>query len=196
MFTNTKSERPRRRLRIASASATTLLAATVLAGALATADPRPAGAWQYALPSGRPGAVTQAPAVNVGKLSQGMLGLQLTLYGSTGPTVSRSAATTGAQDVNIMYSVQRWNGSAWAQIAAQHGNVRIPAGVASGREPALYVVPTAGARSYYRVVMHFSWFVAGTNTLLGSTFVAPDRTSDFVCQYLPCAATAGYVWAG
>lgn len=178
---------PRRRVVAVAA-----LALAIVGGLITSAAP--ASAWQYGSSTGQPGAVTATAQVNVGKLSNGMW-LQVTLFGNTGPTVSRSAATTGAQDVSILYSVQRWNGVQWTQVAQQMNTMRMATGVQQARLPALYVQPTAGT-GYYRVVEAFQWNVAGTNTVLGTTTVWPSATSDHVCQYLPCAATVGYVWAG
>lgn len=170
------------------------LLVVVLAGLLASASP--ASAWQYAgSDAGRPGSVTATATVHVGKLNVYPIGLQLTLYGSAGPTVTRSPATTGAQDASIFYSVQRWNGSQWVQVTSQRSSVRIPAGVQQGREPALYVIPSSGT-GYYRVVEVFTWYVAGTNSVLGMTTIVPHLASDQACHYIPCQSTAGYVWAG
>lgn len=165
----------------------------IVAGLIASASP--ASAWQYAWSTGQPGAVTATAQVQVGKLSYFGLGPRVTLFGETGPTVSRSPATTGAQDITILYSVQRWNGSQWVQVTYQLNRARMAAGVQQGRLPALYAQPSAGT-GYYRVEERFTWTVAGTDTVLGTTAIVPNLASDHRCLYSPCAATAGYVWAG
>lgn len=170
----------------------TLMVVALVAGLVASASP--ASAWQYGAGSGRPGAVAATAQVNVGRLNIGA-GPQITLYGNTGPTVTRSPGYAGAQDVAILYSVQRWNGSQWVQVTRQFNTRRIAAGVQRVTLPALYVIPTAGTGSY-RVVEAFNWNVAGTNQVLGATSIYPSVASDHVCQYRPCAATVGYVWAG
>ncbi len=171
-----------------------VLAAVVGMGVTLVGTAPAASAWQYDASAGRPGAVTATAQVNVARLNVG--GVQrITLFGNTGPTVSRSAGSAGAQDVSILYSVQRWTGSQWVQVTRQFNAVRIGSAVQRVTLPALYVIPTSGV-GYYRVVEVFQWNVAGTSQVLGNTTIVPNYASDHACLYRPCATSPGYVWAG
>lgn len=155
----------------------------------------PASAWQYNGSVGSPGAVTATAAVNFGILNQGSANA-LTIYGDRGPTVRRSPATTGRQNVSIRYSVQVYTANGWTEVAGQVSSATIPAGISRIAMPAPYVIPTSGVNHYYRVLEAFAWYGAATGRLLGFTVIIPTAVSDHVCLYRPCAAAAGYLWAG
>jgi hypothetical protein len=171
--------------------------AAVALGALLASSTSALG-WAYAPngTAGSPGAVTWVSNVQAADLYVGGV-TGLTFLNNTGPVANRSQATTGAQDVTLVYSVQQWNGSAWVQVTQQRTVTRIGAGVASVRLPALYVRPTV-SRGYFRIVHVFQWNVAGTASVVGGSVIIPDRASDHVCTtpHRPCAAYAGYVRLG
>lgn len=173
--------------------AAVLLVSIVTAAAALVVTVSPASAWQYSASGGRPGGVTAPAPVNVSMLSTGF-GSALTFY-SGNPRVSRSPATTGAQDVTVVYSLQKWNGRQWVQVAAQQGRSRIPAGVQQAYVPHPYIQPISG-RGYYRMAELFIWYVAGTSSSLGARLMTPSVPSDHRCTYSLCAAVAGYVSAG
>ena len=154
-----------------------------------------ASAWAYAARTGSPGAVG-VPNVSVADLSQGY-GPQLTFLTSTGATAARSPRTTDSQNVALIYSIQRWNGSSWSLVTSQSHVRRLPAGQASLAFPALFVQPSPARYGYWRVEYAFSWATT-TGVTLGTAIVTPDRVSDHGCvtQYRPCVSYPGYVYAG
>jgi hypothetical protein len=161
---------------------------------------RARSAWLYDGANGRPGRVTVTTPVHALDItywySYGPVTLKQ-MQNSAGPTVTRSPATTGAQDVVIIYSLQVWNGSAWVQKTRAIGSRRIAAGYSSVRLPHLTAFPNVG-RGYFRVVEGIGWFVAGTSTQLGFTAIVPHLTSDHVCTtpIRNCYAYPGYIWLG
>ena len=115
------------------------------------------------------------------------------------PFVYRSPATTGAQSVQGIYLVQRWNGTNWYQVARQDTPAyTIPAGSEGVWLPKLYRSPhRLHVRGYFRV----SWLVAwagADGSALGSVIINPSRTSDFRCQQMlrPCAVSNRWVRLG
>jgi hypothetical protein len=152
--------------------------------------------WVYAGTAGSAGAVTATTPISALDVNYGY-GTLLLVMNSTGPTVSRSPATTGAQDVEIYYSLQVWDGIQWVQQTAQRSYGRVGAGYSNVRLPALVQYPKA-YRGYTRVVEMITWYVGGTSTMLGSTLITPHLASDQVCvtPLRPCASYPGYMRLG
>ena len=123
---------------------------------------------------------------------------QLRISNPFGPTVTRSPATSGAQDANVIYSVQVWDGTQWTERLRVVRNGRIPAGYNAVRSPSFDAYPTVAVRGYVRVVIGINWFVAGTNTRLGYTNLVPDRASDHQCATTvrPCELYNGFARLG
>jgi hypothetical protein len=175
------------------------VATAVAAFVTLTMQASPAHAWVYAGTAGRPGGVT-IPQVSMADMqvqtSYGPV-TTFTLMSDTGPTVGRSPATSGAQDVLAIYYVQWSSGGPWETVANPVVTARIPSGSASVRLPAVYIHPNS-PKGYYRMAFGFTWNVAGTSTSLGTSFVMPDRTSDHRCitPYRRCAVYAGYARVG
>ena len=170
------------------------LVATLVAGTAGTAQ-----AWSYDLAQGSAGSVS-LPRINVSDTYLYVGGIAvatLTIDSTIGPLVYRSPATTGAQDVYAVYSLQRWNGSAWATQAQGTASARIGAGYGSVRMPRASFMPTSG-KGYYRVAWAFAWKVPGASANLGSGVLNANSTSDFACitPLRPCQVSAGYVRAG
>lgn len=179
---------PRRRITMAAAA---LLAASLI-WLVGTAPP--ASAWQRDQTEGRTGAITSVPSIWVtdAQVGGGPV-IQLSAYGAV---VNRVPRTSAAQDVQVLYLIERWTGSSWVQQQVQHSAVRIPAGVRSGQLPILSrFVPSSG---YYRVTQYFSWTVAGTNRTLGYARVRPNLNSDHRCgtTHRPCATGPGWARIG
>jgi hypothetical protein len=161
---------------------------------------RARSAWLYDRAFGRPGAVTVTTPIHALDITYWYAWGPWTatqIQNSAGPTVSRSPATSGAQDVVIIYSLQVWNGSQWVQRTTAVGSSRIPAGYSAARLPHLTAFPNVG-RGYFRVVEAITWFVAGTTTQLGFTAIVPHVTSDHRCTtpMRACAAYPGYLKLG
>ncbi len=196
--TTTTATPARRTHRIRRVLTVGLMAVLTTAG-LGLASASPASAWVYdsASTSGRPGAVTAVNQIVLADIYVSPGVQNATFLSNTGPTITRSPATSGAQDAYVLYTIQRWNGSAWAQVTQGAGYGRIPAGTSQVRLPAMYIIPTS-AKGYYRVTETFYWFAGGTNTQLGRSAIIPDQVSDQGCitTSRPCAAYAGYIRYG
>lgn len=152
--------------------------------------------WVYAGAAGSAGAVTATTPISAVDINYGY-GTQLVFMNSAGPTVSRSPATTGAQDAEIFYSLQVWDGVQWVQRTGQRSYGRIGAGYSGARLPALAQNPMS-YRGYTRVVEVITWYVGGTSTVLGATVITPHLASDQVCvtSLRPCASYPGYMRLG
>lgn len=140
---------------------------------------RARSSFAYFSNNGSIGAVTTMSPIQALHVSYAWMPTRLMLQNAAGPTVNRSPATSGAQDAVINYSMQNWNGQ-WVENSIARGSVRIPAGYSAGRLPHLTAFPNQG-KGYIRVVHVISWYVAGTNTLLGTSVIVPDRASDQLC---------------
>jgi len=173
------------------------MVATLVAGTAGTAGT--AQAWTYTYAGGSAGSVT-LPRINVRDTylyAGGMYVATLTIDSTIGPLVYRSPATTGAQDVVAIYSLERWNGSAWTTQAQGQASGRITAGYTSVRLPRASFMPTSG-KGIYRVAWAFAWKVPGASSTLGTGILNANSTSDFACitNLRPCQVSPGYVQAG
>lgn len=170
------------------------MVATLVVGNAGTAQ-----AWSYDYAQGSAGTVS-LPQVNVSDTFLyigGKYVATLVIDSATGPLVYRSPATTGAQDVAAVYSLERWNGSAWTIQANIQATGRIAAGVSALRLPRASFTLTSG-KGYYRVLWAFVWKVPGASSNLGVGALTANSTSDFACitPLRPCQVSAGYVRAG
>jgi hypothetical protein len=177
----------------------------VATAVLALSGGQSAGAWVYGASSGRPGAVVEISQVQLADIYSGSNTLgqypQATFMMNNGPLISRSPATTGNQDVYVVYLVQRWTNNQWATVATPAAGSRLPAGYSRVRLAPLNLAPNA-AKGIYRVTLTVLWYVGGANTNvaspLGVTSVNPDRVSDMACitRVRPCQVSAGYLQYG
>ena len=117
------------------------------------------------------------------------------LMNNNGPTVSRSPASTGAQDIFIVYQVQRYSNGQWVPFTSATASTRLGAGYSAAQLPYLARVPNPPKGSV-RVVEYIYWYAAGTSTTLGATAIVPHYTSDHVCYTRGCTAYAGFVQLG
>jgi hypothetical protein len=159
-----------------------------------------AAAWKYGSTTGLRGQVTSTPQISVADCELRVSNIPypiLTIQGNRGPIVTRSPATTGAQNVSVFYSIERWSGSAWGRITSASGTQTLAAGSNAVRLPYLYVQPTTGVGSV-RVVMWFTWTDAASGRTLARTAVLPSRTGDFACvtPKRSCAAYSSYIRIG
>ncbi len=112
----------------------------------------------------------------------------------SGPIASRTTPT-GAQSVSVTYTVQRWNGSAWAHVTNVSGSATIAAGSVSAKLPNLSVLPNAGS-GYYRVQLALTW-TSPIGAVQGSMNAQMSRSGDYVCSTSrTCTAYAGQVYIG
>lgn len=112
----------------------------------------------------------------------------------SGPVVNR-VAPTGAQTVQVTYTVERWNGSTWPVVATQSGAVTIAANQVSAKAPNLSILPSQGAGSY-RVRLAIVW-TSEIGAVLGSMKASMSSSGDYVCSTTgPCTVGAGYVTLG
>ena len=111
-----------------------------------------------------------------------------------GPVVSRTTPS-GAQSVSVTYTVQRWNGSAWAHVTNMSGSSTIAAGAVSAKLPNLSVLPNAGS-GYYRVQLALTW-TSPIGAVQGSMNAQMSQSGDYVCSTSrTCSAYAGQVYIG
>ena len=82
---------------------------------------------------------------------------------NNGPTVSRSPASTGTQDIFIIYSLQRYANGQWVQFSTATASTRLGAAYSAAQLPSLARVPNPPKGSV-RVVEYIYWFAAGTST--------------------------------
>lgn len=169
------------------------LAATVAAIGTTVGE---ASAWSYQLNSGQGGNIT-LPTVAVGDLVMPSGGTRFTLYSDTGPIAYRSPASTGAQTVNARYSVQKWNGSAWINVASSPLLTGQIGAVQTGVQFTRAYLQPIEARGYFRLTWGFDWYNA-SGTRIGSAFGTSNLTSDHVCvtRIRLCQSSAGFVQTG
>lgn len=192
----TGHDQPARNLTIPRIAALLVILAATIASLVVT--PSRADAWTYAFVNGRAGSVSvpQVLAVDDGQYTT--YGPYLTLRSHAGPTVHRSPATSGPQNVGGIYVVQQWDGSRWVEVTRQStGTYRIPAGYNSVQLPRFHRSPRT-QRGYFRVVWIFGWDNADTGAGLGNTVITPSVTSDFHCatSARPCASSAHWMRIG
>jgi hypothetical protein len=152
-------------------------------------------AWSYSGYSGQVGTVI-VPTIKID--DQPFAGYtQFVLWSNTGPVVYRSPASQGIQNIQAVYRVEQWNGSAWqvvvtspvlkGQILATQSGVQMVA---------LYLQPTV-ARGYFRVTWAVVWS-SSTGTVLASTYIVPNLVGDHQCvtQIRLCKSYPGYFTTG
>ena len=175
-------------------AAVTLVLAVLTSLALLVAGP--AGAWTTTSSQGVPVQPTvyavQGSHYNSGSSITGPM-YKPWLYQS-GPVVYRVSGSD-AQTVRVVYRVDRWNGSSWAERNTAQGSTTIASGVTSAKAPNLSILPSDGS-GYYRVRMDLTW----TNQIgayLGSTSLVMSSSRDYVCSTTrTCSIGAGYVYLG
>lgn len=150
-------------------------------------------AWAYSGMANKPGAV-HVPAIYVADIPIRVAGIwisQLTLLGSTGPTVFRSPGYTGEQIVSARYQVEKWNGARWVVVATSNVMTgRIAANQNSFKFAAPYIQPQP-VMGNLRFTWIFVWLTRN-NVMLGGTTVVPNVKGDHVCNTKRCQAYAGY----
>lgn len=171
-----------------------LLSVAAAIGAM-TAAAAPASAWTYQPVSGSLGNVS-LPTVNVGDLYSGGY-TKFTFYSNTGPIAYRSPASPGTQVVKAKYSVEQWYNNRWVTVSwsslltGQIGSTQTGVQFQS-----LYLEPS-NARGYFRVTWAFDWYTP-QGTLLGSTYVLANQTTDHTCVTTArwCQVQPDYVRTG
>jgi hypothetical protein len=170
---------------------TLLLAVLAVIILFGTFPVRHAHAWGYGGSSGKPGAAV-APQIYVADLYQGNVS-RFTLMSDAGPIAYRSPASTGAQDVLAMYTVEWWNGSSWVILTQSGPHLqRIGATEKYTIFPSVYFQPNFNQGSF-RVTWVFAWSTS-TGTQLGATMLVPNAKEDHVCLTKRCISVPGYFW--
>ncbi len=160
---------------------------------------RARSSWYYDGSLGRPGAVTVTTPINVIDVPMWTAWgtyYEKALMNNNGPTVSRSPASTGTQDIFIIYSGAAVQPTAsGCQFSSATASTRLGAAYSAAQLPYLARVPNPPKGSV-RVVEYIYWYAAGTSTTLGATAIVPHYTSDHVCYTRGCTAYAGFVQLG
>lgn len=154
----------------------------------------PAEAWTVNRKRSKPGRVFPQPVTVTDYTT--LWGTVHTLS-TQGVRARRTPRSRIAQDVNLLYVVQRWDGTRWRRVTQAKVWNRIKRGRKAVRLPSLWIQPNAPV-GYYRVVLRFTWFKARTNRLLASSRAVPNQAGDFICgtnQRL-CRTGPGWVRIG
>jgi hypothetical protein len=180
--------------RMASKVQRTLVSALILMVLFSTFPTGKASAWAYDSWSLRPGAVS-APAINVSNLRLGDGNIYLTLLSNTGAVAYRSPASTGAQNVAAVYTVQKWNGASWVNVTKKGpfiGQISATQSYLVFNPVYITLSPTNG---YMRIVWSFVWSTT-TGVQLGGTNLVSNLANDYVCLRPRCFSYTGYfqVW--
>jgi hypothetical protein len=173
-----------------------VVVAMLLTAALVATTAAPADAWEYTKRRGGPGKVFLNPVVVTDQMVQWS---PLLTFSAVGPRVRRTRNSRAAQDVNAIYTIQRWNPNVgkWQFVTRHQTYNRIPRGRTATRVPGFYLQPNT-AVGYFRVLVTFTWWKAGTQQRLAIARVRPNLTTDFRCgtDQRPCQPHAGSVRVG
>lgn len=176
--------------RLLHSAAALFLAITILA------THQTASAWSLKTVQGRPGSAIVSN-IAVADLLMPAGYSAFTLLGETRPFAYRSPAFSGGQIIQALYVVQRWNGSAWVNVA-NSGLIRrqISSTQPGAYFPAPYIQP-AISKGYFRLLYIFDYYTAA-GVALGRSWVIPNLVTDHKCvtPKRPCAVAAGYFWTG
>lgn len=108
-----------------------------------------------------------------------------------GPTIGRSAASNGTQDLQVQYRIYRWNGSTWGYHTGVNRTYRIQHDQSRIRlQDERFMT---GSNGHYYVEMSFTWQVATTPTMIGQRSVAYNGAYDYSCGTSGCQTGTGWV---
>lgn len=169
----------------------TLLAMLSLTGAAMAVSTQPADAATL-VGSGSYGGATFQPAVGQ-YVSQASYGTVTTYPGLaiTGPYVTRSLATSGAQTVWIRATVEQWYGDRWVHRGTTgFQGYTIAAGQQGRWIPTIFYQTGSGT---YRVrSVELIWQDANYRNL-GGLVAGYDTSADYTCRIAACRVGAGYI---
>lgn len=156
--------------------------------------------WTYDTWIGRPGAISSVSPIQT-SLTLAWAGQtvgyipQLTIMNAAGPTVERSPATAGAQNVFVYYVIQVWDGRAWTHRRTHTASATIPAGYGATRTPALVNQPQ-GLSGFVRVVVGVVHRTPA-GEYLGLSVIVPTTADDQFCNGgVRCTTYNGYLRLG
>jgi hypothetical protein len=171
------------------------IVALLLAACFVASDVPTASAWTSPTASGSYGGVTLRGVQGVTTYYRepgALYGSQVPALNVTGPVVSRSGATTGAQGVQFRYAVYQWAEGRWVPAFYSSTFVMtIPAG-SSSVDFAPQAVRTRVA-GYYRVTFAVTWR-DGTGQVLGSRTFDYAHARDYTCRTYACEVGAGWMY--
>ena len=114
------------------------------------------------------------------------------IYGN-GPTVYRSPATYGRQQIAAVYQLQFWTGSVWVQLATRSHVRFMAAGYNSLQMPRVDFLPNRAGT--FRVNLAIAWRTHDGSRLLGSRALGYVKAGDYACNTrFPCQAGPDWVW--
>jgi hypothetical protein len=135
-----------------------------------------AEAWTHTA-TGIPGGVTPRVVQGLGTLDGSLRTVPTVRV--NGPTVSRSPASTGSQDVWYAYQLTAWNGSSWAIVRSMSQYRRAPlSGSHALTLPYFDFKPVSGD---YRVTIKLAWADATSGRILGERTIYMNQMGDFQC---------------
>lgn len=168
-----------------------------IAGLLSMAVAAPAGAYTVTSRSNVPVSPTiyqvQGRHYDAGQAVTGPM-YQPWVY-QPGPVVYRTTSS-GTEYVRVTYTVQKWNGSSWANVGTQNRSGQIGSSVTSTQLPALSMTPSGYNGGYFRVLESITWTNA-IGAVTGSMNVSMNSSGDYTCRTTrTCTAGAGWVYLG
>jgi hypothetical protein len=112
---------------------------------------------------------------------------------SPGPWVSRSPATSGAQQIYASFKLYRWN-SGWSYQTTSTPRATIYRGYSKIRLPAYNVWPYPAGSEHWSVYITFRWYTAG-GRWLGTRHIDMDEFRDYACStHFYCRVGNGWVY--
>jgi hypothetical protein len=186
--TDTSGRRPAHRIR---RTLGTLVAMVSLSGAAMAVGSQSAEAATW-VRSGSYGGVTLQPVVGqyVSQASNGTVtrypGLAI-----TGPYVTRSNATSGAQTVWVQANIEQWYGNRWVHVRTTgFQGYTIAAGQQGRWIPTIFVQTGSGT---YRVSSLGVYWQDASYRNLGGFVAAYNSSGDYRCGIAACRVGPGYV---
>jgi hypothetical protein len=111
----------------------------------------------------------------------------------SGPVVYRSHARVGRQVISVVYQLQWWNGSAWANWSQKTHQRYLNAGYSSIRMPRIDFLPTRGG--YFKMLIFVGWGEPTASRPFGTRLLNYNQSRDYVCNTrFPCSAADGSVY--
>ncbi len=168
----------------------------VILGIAVLATDQAAFAWSYTTLQGRAGQVAMPSVLLSDIYAAGYM--QFTVYSTGNAVAYRSPASSGIQNVAVIYYLEKWDGSQWVMItrsAPMKG--QITASQQSIRFPGPYIQVNGSARGYFRLGALFQWATT-TGVLLGNTAVNSNLATDYKCITTSrlCKSYPGYFRTG
>lgn len=112
---------------------------------------------------------------------------------SQGPTVYRSRATAGTQQIAAAYMLQIWTGTTWVNLAQRTYVRYLVGGYPRLTMPNVEFLPNRAGT--FRVAIAIAWRTHDGSQLLGGRAIGFVNAGDYRCDTsYPCRTGTGWVW--